>query len=117
MAPNEVVNKLVLKKIRSMDRYILDGYPRRTDQAEMLGDSVDLVIFIDVDKDTCIHRICKRNHGRDDDEEEVGRKRYDVYTKETMPILELYKSYGKIVRVDGNGSPETIFSKICGIIE
>ncbi|AFN83153.1 putative adenylate kinase [Encephalitozoon romaleae SJ-2008] len=117
LAPDELVNKLVLKKIRSMDKYILDGYPRRIEQAEMLGDDVDLVIFIDVDEDVSVRRICGRNQGRDDDVEEVARKRHEVYLGETAPVVELYRKQGKLLTVNGHDSPETVFSEICRSIE
>ncbi|KMV65961.1 adenylate kinase [Encephalitozoon cuniculi EcunIII-L] len=117
LAPDEIVNELVLKKIRSMSKYILDGYPRRIEQAGMLGDDVDLVIFIDVDEDTCISRICGRNEGRDDDDEEVGRKRCMVYNKETAPVLEFYKRHGKLLTINGCASPGTVFEEIRRSIE
>lgn len=117
LAPDELVNKLVLKKVQSMDRYILDGYPRRIEQAEMLGDDVDLVIFIDVDEDTSVRRICGRNQGRDDDVEEVARKRHEIYLGETAPVVELYRKQGRLLTINGHGSPETVFSEICRSIE
>lgn len=116
LAPDELVNELVLRKVERMDGYILDGYPRRPEQAEMLGDGVDLVVFIDVDEGTCIRRICGRNEGRKDDSEEVGRKRHGVYKEETAPVVEFYKRQGKLVAIDGGKDPRTVFSEICKVI-
>ncbi|KAG5860058.1 adenylate kinase [Encephalitozoon hellem] len=116
LASDELVNKLVLKKVESMEKYILDGYPRRVDQAKMLGDSVDLVIFIDVGEETSVRRICGRKQGRDDDVEDVARKRHEVYLEETAPVVEFYREQGKLVTVNGEATPETIFSEICRLI-
>lgn len=111
-APNEIINSLVFESLDKMDSYILDGYPRRLDQAEMLGDRVDVVILIDVDEITCIRRICARNEGRRDDNDETARKRYNIYKELTAPIVDFYNSQGKLKIIDGSLEPELVFRKI-----
>lgn len=43
---------------------------------------------------------------RSDDNEEVYQKRFDVYQKETLPILDYFKGIGKVITVQGQESPE-----------
>ncbi len=116
LVPERVMNEVVLGKIRSMEGYILDGYPRKIEQAEMLGE-VGMAVFINVDRETCIQRICGRNEGRNDDNEEIGRRRYDVYRKETEPIIEYYKARGKLVEIYGCMECSAVFSEVCKAIE
>ena len=43
---------------------------------------------------------------RSDDNEETYKTRYDVYQKETLPILDYFKKEGKVVTVYGQDEPE-----------
>ena len=47
---------------------------------------------------------------RDDDKEEVIRKRLEVYNEETKELLNYYKD--KILEINGEGNPEEVFEKI-----
>jgi len=47
---------------------------------------------------------------RDDDKEEVIRKRLKVYNEETKELLNYYKD--KILEIDGEGNPEDVFERI-----
>jgi Adenylate kinase (EC 2.7.4.3) len=51
---------------------------------------------------------------RDDDKEEVIRKRLEVYHQQTKPLIEYYKS--KIVEIDATDNPENIYNKIVSMI-
>lgn len=42
---------------------------------------------------------------RSDDNEETYKKRYEVYQNETLPILDYFKSIGKVVTVQGESEP------------
>jgi adenylate kinase len=50
--------------------------------------------------------VCDRCGGelyqRVDDQEDTARRRLDVYFKETVPVLEYYRSHGVLTEVDGN---------------
>ncbi|RLF48809.1 MAG: adenylate kinase [Thermoplasmata archaeon] len=103
---------------------------------------IDMVIYIDVDDDVVVRRlggrrscpkcgavyhivnnppkndeICdKCGHPliiRDDDREDVIRKRLDEYRKRTSPLIDYYMKRGKLVRVDGNKDIYCVFSEIC----
>lgn len=43
---------------------------------------------------------------RSDDNEETYKNRYDVYQKETLPILKYFEDLGKVVTVHGQDEPE-----------
>jgi len=49
---------------------------------------------------------------RDDDKEETIRKRLDVYEKQTFPLLEYYKSFGKFMEVSGDVPIDEVFDSI-----
>ncbi len=54
---------------------------------------------------------------RDDDREDVVRKRLEVYKKSTMPLIDYYTKTSKLVKVDGTGDIEEIFARIKKILE
>jgi adenylate kinase len=64
--------------------------------------------------------VCDRCGGelyrRPDDTEETVMNRIRVYTSETMPVLDFYRSAGSLRRVSGASDGETVFMDICGIL-
>ena len=60
--------------------------------------------------------VCDRCGGelfqRDDDREEVIRKRLDVYERETLPLVQFYRQKGLLKSVAGSGSIEEIYREI-----
>ena len=62
----------------------------------------------------CIHCNLKLVK-REDDSEEVVRKRLEVYVSETSPILEYY--FEKLIRINADCSQSEVTSEIISIIE
>ncbi|MBU4194471.1 MAG: adenylate kinase [Actinomycetia bacterium] len=54
---------------------------------------------------------------RDDDNEGIVRSRLDVYKSSTEPLIEYYRPLGRLVSVDGSGSPDEVFTEISGAID
>jgi adenylate kinase len=49
---------------------------------------------------------------RHDDEPEVIRTRFEVYEKETLPLVRRYQREGKLVTIDASGSIEEVFQRL-----
>ena len=47
---------------------------------------------------------------RSDDNEETYQNRYNVYQKETLPILDYFKKEGRVVEVEGREAPEESYN-------
>lgn len=121
--------------------YLLDGYPRTLSQALFLDtiSKIDMVVMIDVGDDAIVERmagrrICMGCGGtfnihflddestcpkcgnrltvRPDDDPRVTRQRLLVYHEMTKPLEHYYEERGKLVRVDGMGDLDTVFSRI-----
>jgi adenylate kinase len=54
---------------------------------------------------------------RDDDKEATIKKRLEVYTAQTEPLMGYYRNKGILNSVAGTGSIDEIFSKVCAILE
>ena len=78
------------------------------------------MISLEVNDSELIKRIKKRAlvSGRiDDQSEEKINNRIKVYNRETLPVLNHYKKQNKYYSIDGIGSIESIFDKICSKID
>jgi adenylate kinase len=78
------------------------------------GKSLDRVIVLTADTNEIVGRLLKRaqDQGRADDTEDVIRRRLEVYEEQTAPLIDLYKSRGLLVEVDGLGSVNEVTSRI-----
>ncbi len=114
--PDDLTNALVRSRLGEPDAsrgFLLDGYPRTTDQVreldEILADngvSLDAVIELEADQEVVIQRLLGRaaEQGRSDDTEDVIRTRLQVYAKQTAGLIDAYGERGLIVAVNGIGS-------------
>ncbi len=54
---------------------------------------------------------------RADDKEETIKNRLDVYQKSTAPLIDYYGNKGILKSVEGVGSIDDIFNKICSLLD
>ena len=124
---DEIVNKLLENIIfdPKKNKLIFDGYPRTLNQAKNLeallkksNQSIDHIFFLNVDKDAIIKRIEKRKilEKRSDDDSVTILKRYDIYMKETKPVLDFYSSHKGFHEIDGSLEIDEITAKIGHIL-
>ena len=75
---------------------------------------IDFIFFLNVNKDTIIKRIERRKilEKRSDDDSNTILKRYDIYMKETKPVLDFYSSKKGFYEIDGNLNIDQITNKI-----
>lgn len=53
-----------------------------------------------------------KSSGRDDDNEEVLRKRFHTYLNETMPIVEFYEKQGRVKRINAMQTIDEVFTEV-----
>ncbi len=123
MATGELVSdELVLAIVeghlkKSLDGWLLDGFPRTVPQAEALEEilqamnqQIELVLVLQLNDELLIERLLAR--GRDDDNEAVIANRLDVYRQKTEPLIDYYDKKGLITRVEAKGDIQEIQSQI-----
>ena len=102
-------------------KLIFDGYPRTLSQAKNLNlfleksnQKIDLVLFLNVEKETILKRIEKRKilENRLDDNSEIILKRYDTYMETTKPVLDFYSKNPNFKEINGNLEIDEITRKI-----
>ena len=99
------------------DLLILDGIPRNPEQAKLVDEHLQvlrIVHLICADEEAMIHRIKRRairENRYDDANEEVIRRRFKVYHRETQPVLDCYRP--EIVSaIDAIGSPAEVLRNV-----
>lgn len=126
LVSDEIVNGIISERFDAEDAkagFILDGFPRTTTQAEALdqmlvekGMSLDGVVEITADPEVLVGRIVNRAKesgvARGDDNEQVLRKRLDVYREMTAPLVDYYQRQGLVRTVDGTQPVEEVTAAI-----
>ena len=130
LAPDQLVIDIVTDYIdrhRDANGNIFDGFPRTTLQAEAFDKilaerdlKVDVMIFMEVPTEELVQRILLRgkSSGRADDaNEEVIRNRIQIYNEQTAVVGDYYSAQGKYEAVNGVGTLDEVFNRICAVIE
>lgn len=105
---------------------IFDGFPRTIPQADALkkmlaerGHQIDAMIELSVPEDELMARLLNRGKltGRSDDNEATIKKRLDVYHNQTAPLIDWYENEGIHHHVEGLGTVDEIFGRICAVVD
>ncbi len=142
LAPDDIVDKLITKKIKGRDNFILDGYPRHLAQAKYLDSTtnIDKVFLLKVPDSLVIRRlssryVCKcgesynlltkkpkrdllcdkdnkKLYQRYDDKPKIIKKRLKVYKNETKLVLNYYKKRNLLIAIDSSKPIENVFNEI-----
>ena len=129
LVSDEIVGDLIEKYISNENfksRLIFDGYPRNLNQVKNLDNmlikydqKIDLVLKLSVSLEIIKKRISERKslEQREDDDEQIAIKRYEMYEKNIKPVIEFYKQSKLLTVVDGEKPIPAISDEISGLIE
>ena len=143
LVPIGIISDLIKQRIKKNDcnkGFILDGYPRNTEQANLLKGftNMDNVILLTLPREKVYERISKRymcNCGanyhliykpskikgvcdkcggklfrREDDTIPAIKKRLDIYDKETKPLIKYYGD--KVIKINGDQHILKVFEDV-----
>jgi adenylate kinase len=126
---DEITNEIVADRLAQPDcesGFLLDGYPRTLQQVQTLDDylaetnrPIAAVISLLADTEEVVARLLRRAEidGRADDNEETIRVRLQVYADQTAPLLEVYRSRGLLVEVNGLGEIDEVSERIFAALD
>ncbi len=128
LVDDETVVRLMNKQIEFAEaegmEIVLDGYPRDVKQTEiMLADknseffgNIKGAIVLDVPVEELWKRI--EDRGREDDTEEVVKRRFEIFEQNICSILPLLEKQGvPIMHVDGVGSFDEVTERVTKVIQ
>ncbi|CAE6504086.1 unnamed protein product [Rhizoctonia solani] len=127
IVPMEVTVKLLENAIRAQleqphpgaawvnghGRFLIDGFPRKMDQAIKFDETVcmsSFVLFFDTTEEVMLQRLLERGKtsGREDDNEESIKKRFRTFVETSMPVVDKYRLEGKVVSIDSTRPVEVV---------
>jgi adenylate kinase len=124
-----VIGMIEVKLDQNMNAkgFIFDGFPRTKAQAAALdtllkkkNTEITNMLALQVEKQELINRLMGRGKvsGRADDQDlNIIENRIAVYNRETSPVIDYYDAQGKFKAINGMGTIEDIFQRLCKAID
>ncbi|HJN71321.1 MAG TPA: nucleoside monophosphate kinase [Phycisphaerales bacterium] len=117
------VDQLIARELYNptSDILLLDGIPRSVPQAESMNEHVNPIVIIHLvcqDLNEMVKRMQKRatEQGRPDDaDESVIRKRFEVYSEQTAPVLACYDE-AIIANIDALGTQAEVLLRVLSAV-
>jgi adenylate kinase len=116
LVPDQLVLDIIAERLSQPDTesgWILDGFPRNVSQAGFLAELLQKleqngvrVINLEVPDEVLVSRLLDR--GRQDDTEQVIRRRLEVYREQTLPLIDFYRDRQQLMSVNGNQPLEKV---------
>ncbi|KAL8971638.1 MAG: hypothetical protein Q9183_000961 [Haloplaca sp. 2 TL-2023] len=116
-AMTEEINKSREAGGQESDRFLIDGFPRKMDQALRFDAAVcpsKFTLFFDCPEDVMQERLINRGKtsGRADDNPESIKKRFQVFIDTSMPVVDYFEKQGKVVKVKAVEGPDEIYQEV-----
>lgn len=144
LVPQDFIADLLKDRLSQGDcvnGFVMDGWGRKAIDLELYDPNYDVVIFIDISKETSLKRItgrrictvdnstcniytlpsqtggsCDKCGGeliqREDDTEEVVLHRLELFEQDTLPVINTFRRAGKLIEVNGEPLPDEILADI-----
>ncbi|KAI9674487.1 MAG: hypothetical protein M1817_001825 [Caeruleum heppii] len=101
-------------KEKGQGMFLIDGFPRKMDQALHFESSVCpslFTLFFACPEDILETRLLNRgkSSGRADDNIDSIKKRFKVFVETSMPVVEYFEKEGKVERVDATRGVEEVY--------
>ena len=116
---DDLSKKIIEEKILENPNFILDGFPRTTQQYHMLNKIFEnesekpVAIVLQAGMKIVLERIKSRSEKEnraDDKSEEILKTRMTEYIKKTQPVVNQYLRYSSSIVLDANKSKEEVFT-------
>lgn len=124
LVPAEITVKLLLKAMHDGGweggKYLVDGFPRSLNNLEAWNEvvkgqvNVKCCMYIEVCEGVLEARLLERGKtsGRSDDNLDSIRKRFITFHKDSIPVVERFRSEGLLRRIDGELDVEDVWRQV-----
>ncbi len=129
MVSDEIIVQIIEERIEmnpAAKGILFDGFPRTYAQAYILeglllkmNTKLSCMLSLEVPYEELMKRMLKRAEveNRADDKREVIEYRFKEYQNKTIPVIQFYKEQGTYISIDGTGSIDDVFQRLCIAIE
>ena len=122
IVPAEITVRLLKQAMEkaTTSKFLVDGFPRDMDNLKCWEThmnsyaDVQFLLFLDCPQHIMLGRLLERGKtsGRNDDNLESIKKRFSTYEESTRPIIEHFKSIGKVRQVDSHRELNAVYSDV-----
>lgn len=103
-------------------RFLVDGFPRKMDQAQTFETDVAspaFILFFQCPDQVMLERILERGKtsGRTDDNVESIQKRFRTFRETSMPVVDYYEKQGKVVTLSCNEPVDVVYGHVVDAIK
>lgn len=114
---NAMRDKLYQMESGGRGRFLIDGFPRKMDQAVFFEDSVcpsRCTVFLDCPEDVMKERLLNRGKtsGRSDDNAESIKKRFKTFVETSMPVVDYFGTQNKVVKVSAAAGEGEVYEGV-----
>ncbi|GME68797.1 unnamed protein product [[Candida] boidinii] len=122
IVPQEITIALLKNAIdenlkKGKTRFLVDGFPRKMDQAKMFENTVvrsQFTLYFECPEEVMLRRLLERGKtsGRADDNIESIKKRFRTFTETSYPVVEYYEKQGRVCKVQCDQPVDEVYSKV-----
>uniref|UniRef100_A0A7S1MAY1 Adenylate kinase active site lid domain-containing protein n=1 Tax=Neobodo designis TaxID=312471 RepID=A0A7S1MAY1_NEODS len=122
IVPSEITVELLRNAIAEAGSgqtgFLIDGFPRKLDQAQMFEDGIAKargIVYFDCSMEEMEKRLLSRaaaGSGRSDDNAEAIRHRFKVNVEQCMPVVEKYDAEQRCFRIDANRDRDVVYTDV-----
>lgn len=114
--------EVVKKDPDGRGKFLIDGFPRKMDQALKFEKTVcrgKFVLFFDCPEEEMQRRLLQRGitSGRSDDNLESIVKRFRTFVETSMPVVEYFESQDRVIKILASQSIEEVYKETCKKLE
>jgi len=146
LVPLDIMSSIVQDRLSQedcVDGFILDGWCRRLEDLRAFDPEVDIVLVVDISRETSIKRITGRrlctSDGktyniytlpkekleectgeliqREDDTKEAVEVRLNIYYIQTQEVIDYFEKKGILKVIDGEALPDKVFQNALNALE
>lgn len=110
LVDDSTVTEIIRKSVDKIggDNFVIDGFPRTLKQLKLFDIRFDKVFYLNTPREVIVARL--KNRKRNDDTDEVIKKRIDVQAQDMAAILRHYQNM--LIKIDGTKTIDEVFDNI-----
>lgn len=122
IVPQEVTiaslkNAMKEEASKGKTRFLVDGFPRKMDQAITFEEEVatsSFTLFFECPEEVMLKRLLKRGEtsGRTDDNIESIKKRFRTFVETSYPVVEYFDKQNKVVKVSCDHPVDSVYAEV-----
>ncbi|CCC71666.1 hypothetical protein NCAS_0H03560 [Naumovozyma castellii] len=127
IVPQEITLALLKNAIqenydKGMKKFLVDGFPRKMDQALSFEEQIvpsKFILFFDCPEDVMLERLLDRGKtsGRVDDNIESIKKRFKTFEETSMPVVKYFEDQHKVIKIRCDSPVDDVYKQVKAAVD